>query len=189
MIRPLKALLLTTTLIAAIGKGVQAAQAPAQPQQPTKTLKAVPNFVTATDAMMRAPKPEDWIIHRGNYQSWGYSSLQQINKGNVKSLQLAWSRAMAPGINQATPLVYNGIMYLGNPGDVIQAIDAANGDLLWEYKHPLPPPAAEGAGGGWCCGPMWWSATGRTGRSCPGMRSSASWPTRPPPVGHTNRLS
>ena len=141
MIRPLKALLLTTTLLAAIGTGVQAAQAPTQPQQPTKTLKAVPNFVTATDAMMRAPKPEDWIIHRGNYQSWGYSPLQQINKGNVKSLQLAWSRAMAPGINQATPLVYNGIMYLGNPGDVIQAIDAANGDLLWEYRHPLPPAA------------------------------------------------
>ena len=49
---------------------------------------------------------------------------------------------MAPGINQATPLVYNGIMYLGNPSDVIQAIDAANGDLLWEYK----PPAAAGRG-------------------------------------------
>jgi alcohol dehydrogenase (cytochrome c) len=45
---------------------------------------------------------------------------------------------MEPGINQATPLVYNGVMFLGNPGDVIQAIDAATGDLLWEYKHPLP---------------------------------------------------
>jgi alcohol dehydrogenase (cytochrome c) len=29
-------------------------------------------------------------------------------------------------------------MYLGNPGDVIQAIDAVTGDLLWEYRHPLP---------------------------------------------------
>ena len=142
MIRPLKALLLTTTLHRCHRHGgAGGAGADTRRQQPTKTLKAVPNFVTATDAMMRAPKPEDWIIHRGNYQSWGYSSLQQINKGNVKSLQLAWSRAMAPGINQATPLVYNGIMYLGNPGDVIQAIDAANGDLLWEYKHPLPPAA------------------------------------------------
>ena len=46
---------------------------------------------------------------------------------------------MEPGINQATPLVYNGVMYLGNPGDVIQAIDAATGDLMWEYRHPLPP--------------------------------------------------
>jgi alcohol dehydrogenase (cytochrome c) len=30
-------------------------------------------------------------------------------------------------------------MYMGNPGDVIQAIDAATGDLMWEYRHPLPP--------------------------------------------------
>jgi hypothetical protein len=70
---------------------------------------------------MRAPKPEDWLIHRGNYQAWGYSSLDQINKANVKTLQLVWSRNMEAGANEATPLVYNGVMYLGNPGDVIQA--------------------------------------------------------------------
>ena len=102
-------------------------------------MRAVPNFVTVTDQTMRAPKPEDWLIHRGNYQGWGYSPLDQINKTNVKTLQLVWSRAMEPGINQATPIVYNGVMYLGNPGDVIQAIDAATGDLIWEYRHPLPP--------------------------------------------------
>jgi alcohol dehydrogenase (cytochrome c) len=49
---------------------------------------------------------------------------------------------MEPGGNEATPLVYNGVMYLGNPGDVIQAIDAVTGDLLWEYRHPLPPVAS-----------------------------------------------
>src|SRR5215510_6635359 len=79
----------------------------------------------------QAPTPEDWLIHRGNYQAWGYSPLDQINKANVKNLQLAWSRVMEPGINQITPLVYKGVMYLGNPGDVIQAIDAASGDLIW----------------------------------------------------------
>ena len=99
----------------------------------------MPNFVTLTDQMLRAPKPEDWLIHRGNYQSWGYSPLDQINKSNVKNLQLVWSRAMEPGINQMTPLVYNGVMYLGNPGDVIQAIDAASGDLIWQYRQEQPP--------------------------------------------------
>ena len=115
------------------------AQAPETPPSPLRTLRPVQNFVTVTDQIMRAPKPEDWLIHRGNYQAWGYSPLDQINKTNVKNLQLVWSRAMEPGINQATPLVYNGVMYLGNPGDVIQAIDAATGDLMWEYRHPLPP--------------------------------------------------
>src|SRR4029450_145490 len=99
------------------------AQAPTPP--PPRTPRTVPNFVMVTDQIIRAPKPEDWLIHRGNYQAWGYSPLDQINKNNVKNLQLAWSRVMEPGINQMTPLVYNGVMYLGNPGDVIQAIDAA----------------------------------------------------------------
>jgi alcohol dehydrogenase (cytochrome c) len=112
---------------------------PAPQASPTKTMRVVPNFSTVTDQLLQAPRPEDWVIHRGNYQAWGYSPLDQINKSNVKNLQMVWSRAMAPGTNQATPLVYNGVMYLGNPGDVIQAIDAATGDLLWEYRHPLPP--------------------------------------------------
>jgi alcohol dehydrogenase (cytochrome c) len=111
----------------------------AQAPTPTRTPRTVSNFVTVTDQMMRAPKPEDWLIHRGNYQAWGYSPLDQINKNNVKNLQLVWSRVMEPGINQMTPLVYNGVMYLGNPGDVIQAIDAADGDLIWQYRHELPP--------------------------------------------------
>src|SRR6266704_1803471 len=106
--------------------------------QATSTPRTVPNFVPVTDQMMRAPKPEDWMMHRGNYQAWGYSPLDQINKTNVKGLQLVWARVMEPGINEMTPLVYNGVMYLGNPGDVIQAIDATNGDLIWEYRHPLP---------------------------------------------------
>src|SRR5438094_4430187 len=110
-----------------------------QPPTPRRAARTVSNFVTVTDQMMRAPKPEDWLIHRGNYQAWGYSPLDQINKNNVKNLQLVWSRVMEPGINQMTPLVYNGVMYLGNPGDVIQAIDAANGDLIWQYRHELPP--------------------------------------------------
>src|SRR5580704_4543325 len=79
---------------------------------PTKTRRPVPNFVTVTDQMMRAPRPENWLIHRGNYQAWGYSPLDQINKANVKNLQLVWSRAMEPGTNEATPLVHNGVMYL-----------------------------------------------------------------------------
>jgi alcohol dehydrogenase (cytochrome c) len=109
------------------------AQAPAPPAQ-----KTVPNFVPVTDAEMRAPKPEDWLMFRGNYQGWAYSPLNQIDKGNVKNLTLVWSRAMAPGGNQATPLIRDGIMYLANSGDVIQALDAATGDRIWEYRHPLP---------------------------------------------------
>jgi alcohol dehydrogenase (cytochrome c) len=133
---PMKKFLLSTVLLCALGSTGRS-QAPRP--TPTTPLRVVPNFVTVTDQTMRAPKAEDWLIHRGNYQAWGYSPLDQINKANVKNLQLVWSRAMQPGANEATPLVYNGVMYVGNPGDVIQAIDAASGDLIWEYRRPLPP--------------------------------------------------
>ncbi len=111
---------------------------PAAPLMPRATARTISNFVPVTDETMRAPKPEDWLLHRGNYQAWGYSPLDQINKSNVKNLQLVWARVMEPGINESSPIVYNGVMYLGNPSDVIQAIDAVNGDLIWEYRRPLP---------------------------------------------------
>ena len=141
---PIRESVLSTALVFALGATAHTqapapAATPAPAETPTKTLKAVPNFVTVTEQMMRAPRPSDWLMSRGNHQGWGYSPLDQINKSNVKNLQLVWARAMAPGANEATPLIYNGVMYLGGPGDVIQAIDAAAGDLIWEYRHPLPP--------------------------------------------------
>ncbi len=137
---PIQESLLRVALLCAVGAlGHAQAPAPADAPPPTRTVRPVSNFVTVTDEIIRSPKPEDWLIYRGNYEAWGYSPLDRINKSNVQTLQLVWSRAMEPGINQATPLVYNGVMYLGNPGDVIQAIDAATGDLMWEYRHPLPP--------------------------------------------------
>jgi alcohol dehydrogenase (cytochrome c) len=106
--------LLCTALICA-ASAIAYAQVPpvAAPQSPAS--KTVPNFVPVTDAMLKAPKPEDWLLYRGNYQGWGYSPLEQVNKANVKNLQLAWSRVMEPGLNEITPIVHDGIMYLGNP--------------------------------------------------------------------------
>ena len=97
------------------------------------------NFVPVTDDMLVRPKPENWINYRNGYSLWGYSSLNQINVGTVGQLRLAWSRAMQPGPQEVEPLVYDGIMFLVNSEDIVQALDATNGDLLWEYKRKLPP--------------------------------------------------
>ena len=97
------------------------------------------SFVPVTDDMLVRPKPENWISFRNGYSLWGYSSLNQINVGNVGQLRLAWSRAMQPGPQEVEPLVYDGIMFLVNSEDIVQALDATNGDLLWEYKRKLPP--------------------------------------------------
>jgi len=94
--------------------------------------------------MLRDPDPNDWLIYRRTYDGWGYSPLDQITRENVSTLQLAWVWAMGDGRNQPTPLVYDGVMYLANPGNVVQALDAETGTLLWEYRRPLPESMREG---------------------------------------------
>jgi len=62
--------------------------------------------------------------------------LDQINPQNVQQLQLAWSWSMDDtGAQETAPLVYDGVMYLPNPRGVIQARDAATGDLIWECRR------------------------------------------------------
>jgi len=95
-------------------------------------------FVPVTDDMLLNPRPENWITFRNGYSLWGYSSLDQINAGNVGQLRLVWSRAMQHGPQEVEPLVYNGVMFLVNSEDIVQALDATTGDLLWEYRRKLP---------------------------------------------------
>ncbi|MEM1261722.1 MAG: PQQ-binding-like beta-propeller repeat protein [Pseudomonadota bacterium] len=97
-----------------------------------------PGNAQVTDDMLESPAAEDWLMFRANYQSWGYSELNQITKDNVKDLSLAWIWPMEPGTNQATPLVHDGVMYLPHPGDVLTAHDATSGDLIWEYRREKP---------------------------------------------------
>ena len=104
------------------------------------SLHPITEFTPITEEALRNPDPNDWLIMRGNYEGYGHSRLTQINKSNVKNLQLVWSRVMEPGVNEPTPLVYKGIMFLANPRDVIQAIDAATGEMLWQYRRTLPTP-------------------------------------------------
>jgi len=93
------------------------------------------NFVPVTDEMLQNPAPADWLMWRRTLNSWGYSPLDQINRSNVRNLKMVWTRGMGPGVQEATPLVYRGVIYLPNPSDLIQAMDAASGDLIWEYKR------------------------------------------------------
>jgi alcohol dehydrogenase (cytochrome c) len=83
---------------------------------------------------------------RRNYQAWSHSPLTQINAANVKELQLAWSWAMNDGLpaNEPTPIVHNGIMYLANVGNIVQALDARSGELIWENR--IGPELASGNG-------------------------------------------
>ena len=49
------------------------------------------DYTPVTDARLANPEPQNWLMTRGNYQGWSYSSLDQINSGNVKNLTPVWS--------------------------------------------------------------------------------------------------
>lgn len=105
----------------------------------------VKGFVPVTDAMLANPPAGDWLMIRRNYQAWNNSPLKQINTGNVKGLRLVWSWAMVEGGgNEPSPVVHDGVLYVANPGNVIQALDAASGRLIWENR--LGPAVANGLG-------------------------------------------
>ena len=51
---------------------------------------------------------------------------------------------MEEGSQQTTPLVHDGVMFLASPGNIVQALDAATGDLLWEYRREFPTARGRG---------------------------------------------
>ena len=75
---------------------------------------------------------------RRTYDGWGYSPLEQINKDNVKNLQVAWTWSLTNGATETTPIVHDGVLFIFNYADKVQALNAATGDLIWEYKRDLP---------------------------------------------------
>jgi len=90
---------------------------------------------SVNDAMLADPPPDDWIHWRRTPDGWGYSPLDQITRENVGQLRMVWSWAMESGMQQTTPLVHNGVMYLASPGNIVQALDATTGELRWEYRR------------------------------------------------------
>ncbi|MDB5687080.1 MAG: hypothetical protein JWR77_1669, partial [Rhizorhabdus sp.] len=100
--------------------------------------RTVKTFTPVTEAMLNAPAPGDWLDWRRTRDGHGDSPLTQINRGNVASLHLAWTMAMPDGVNEPTPLVHDGTMFVLAPGGKLQAIDAATGDFIWDYRYKMP---------------------------------------------------
>ena len=105
---------------------------------PPPASAQVETFTPVTREMLLDPSPNDWLMYSRTYDSHRFSPLDQINRQNAGRLRMVWVRGMSPGIHEHIPLVYRGVMYVANPDAVIQALDATNGDLIWEYRRKLP---------------------------------------------------
>ena len=99
----------------------------------------VADYRAVTDARLRAPEAENWLMYRGTYDGWGYSPLDQITSRNVDDLAPVWtlSTGMTEG-HQAPPIVNDGVMFVTTPLNQVIAIDAKTGDVLWLYRRQMP---------------------------------------------------
>ncbi|MCC7010328.1 MAG: pyrroloquinoline quinone-dependent dehydrogenase [Acidobacteria bacterium] len=86
----------------------------------------------------QAPAPfTTWSEYGGTPDSAQYSALAQINKANVRQLQVAWTYATGdPGAYIFGPLVVDNVMYVLAKNNAIVALDAATGRELWVHENP-----------------------------------------------------
>lgn len=90
----------------------------------------------------------DWSSYDGDHNGNRYSSLEQINTGNIQKLAPAWvfPVAGAPRL-EVTPLVIEGVMYITGPNEAY-ALDAITGRQIWAFRTPRTPGLLSEAGGG-----------------------------------------
>ena len=85
-------------------------------------------------AALLKPPTDTWPTYNGDYSGIRYSTLDQINAGNVGSLTLAWAYRTTGNRLKSTPLQVNGILYFTAP-DHVWAVDARYGREIWHYHR------------------------------------------------------
>ncbi len=79
-------------------------------------VAAAEGFEPITKEMLTNPPPGEWLMLNRTYDEQRYSPLNQINRDNVASLRMAWSRGLPAGTVESVPLVAQGVMYVVSPG-------------------------------------------------------------------------
>jgi quinoprotein glucose dehydrogenase len=97
-----------------------------------------------SDASAAAPENADWPVYLGGKTRSLYAPLQQINRGNVSELEVAWTFETGDtGEYQANNLIVDGVLYTPSPSRKIIALNAATGNEIWTWD-----PASERSGKG-----------------------------------------
>lgn len=76
----------------------------------------------------------EWLSHGRTYSEQRFSPLKSINSDNTAQLGLTWAYDLqtSRGI-EVTPIVSDGIMYVTSTWNIVTALDAKTGKMLWEF--------------------------------------------------------
>ncbi len=96
----------------------------------------------AADQEKAMANADNWAAPRGNYSNQAYSTLSQINQGNVKNLKAAWT--FATGVNrghEGSPVVVGNMMYVHTafPNNVYALDLNDNQKIVWSYFPKQDP--------------------------------------------------
>jgi alcohol dehydrogenase (cytochrome c) len=94
--------------------------------------------LSALAATSDRPAGNDWPAIGGDWANSHYSTLRQIDTGNVKQLGGAWVHQFDGERSRGTPVVVDGKMFV-TAGTHVYAFDPATGNALWSYKLDTPP--------------------------------------------------
>lgn len=110
------------------------------------SIKIVSAFLIASLVWVACKNNKDdvsyngWDRATGNSNGNKYSSLTEIDTGNVNKLQVAWEfhtgdmDTAAHSQIQCNPIIVDGIMYFTSPMLKVFAVDAATGKQKWVYS-------------------------------------------------------
>jgi hypothetical protein len=94
-----------------------------------------------TDSDLRAPQKEAsdrWIQFGGDYSNRRHSPIESLSPENVDALEFEWGLPTGTiGQFAASPLIYDGIMYVTSSYNRLFAVDARTGEIFWRYDHQL----------------------------------------------------
>ena len=81
---------------------------------------------------------QDWPAYGGGPANIHYSPLAQINRSNVKQLEIAWTFDTGEqGGPQTSPIIVGGVLYGITPTQKVFALNAATGKLLWKFDSGI----------------------------------------------------
>lgn len=107
---------------------------------------AMSTFTTGASGGAASPAPKapdktanhDWQVYGGTLDNNRFSPLSQINRKNVKRLQVAWTfDTEESGGLQTSPIVVDGVLYGLSPSQKVFALNAATGKLLWKFDSGI----------------------------------------------------
>jgi alcohol dehydrogenase (cytochrome c) len=109
--------------------------------QAVASASSLPEFSVPFEALRSAQyAAADWPTYYGSYNGTRYSSLEHINRSNVRQLQARWIYQMpSRGARmEASPIIVDGRLFVTDPDGGVIALDAATGSRLWRYSRPAP---------------------------------------------------